>query len=196
MSHRPTITSHVSHAHGRRRRLTPMRQNHPDLRRLKRCSSLEWIHNTDRNTPDASGGLVIRVGEDVSIYPLDKRAVQLQDGSLPVTSYWYGKVVEIYLKAGRQDVWLEIQWYYRNVDLKDVGVNLAAYVGEYELVLSDHLSVVDICCVEDLATIVPYDEGDLAQPQIPAGTLYNRWSIDINFSQNGSINRVNIHVCV
>jgi hypothetical protein len=38
----------------------------------------------------------------VSIYPLDQRAVQLRDGSLPVTSYWYGKVVEIYLKAGRQ----------------------------------------------------------------------------------------------
>lgn len=38
----------------------------------------------------------------VSIYPLDERAVQLQDGSLPVTSYWYGKVVEIYLKPGRQ----------------------------------------------------------------------------------------------
>ncbi|KIK31385.1 hypothetical protein CY34DRAFT_19986 [Suillus luteus UH-Slu-Lm8-n1] len=102
MSHRPTITSHISHAEGRRRRLTPMRNNHPNLHRLKRCSSLEWIHNTDRQARDASGGLVIRVGEDVSIYPLDERAVQLQDGSLPVTSYWYGKVVEIYLKPGRQ----------------------------------------------------------------------------------------------
>jgi hypothetical protein len=38
----------------------------------------------------------------VSIYPLDERAVQLQDGSLPVMSYWYGKVLEIYLNPGGQ----------------------------------------------------------------------------------------------
>lgn len=50
-------------------------------------------------------------------------------------------------------------------------------------------------CLIDLATIVPYDEGDLAQPQISAGTLYHRWSIDINFSKSGSIDGVNITVC-
>ncbi|KAG2083493.1 hypothetical protein BD769DRAFT_1398019 [Suillus cothurnatus] len=120
----------------------------------------------------------------VSIYPLDERAVQLQDGSLPVMSYWYGKVLEIYLNPGGQDVWLDIKWYYRKVDLEDEGVDLAASVGEHELVLSDHTSVVDMCCVEDHATILAYDEGDLAQPQIPIGTLYNRWTIDIKFSSN------------
>jgi hypothetical protein len=42
---------------------------------------------------------------------------------------------------------------------------------------------------------MPYDEGDLAQPQIPEGTLYHRWSIDINFSKSGGMDGVNIHVC-
>ncbi|KAG1834024.1 hypothetical protein DFJ58DRAFT_847707 [Suillus subalutaceus] len=192
MSRRPSINSHVSHPN-RRAGLTPMRQNHPNLRKLRRCTSLEWIYNTNDNPTDANGSMVIRVGEEyefssvlscVSIYPLDERAVQMRDGSLPVMSYWYGKVAEIYLKAGRQDVWLDIQWYYRKVDLEDEGVDLAASVGEYELVLSDHISVVDMCCVEDHATILPYDEGDLTQPQIPIGRPYNRWTIDITFSRN------------
>ncbi|KAG2029902.1 hypothetical protein BDR03DRAFT_1017757 [Suillus americanus] len=39
-------------------------------------------------------------------------------------SYWYGKVTKICLKSQAQthDVWLEIQWFYRKVDLEDVGV--------------------------------------------------------------------------
>ncbi|KAG2045376.1 hypothetical protein BDR06DRAFT_1063751, partial [Suillus hirtellus] len=88
-----------------------------------------------------------------------------------------------------------IQWYYRRLDLEDEGIDLAACVGEYELVLSDHRSVVDMGCVEDHATILPYDEGDLEQRQIPVKTLYNRWTIDIQFSKNrqlSSVNGVNI----
>lgn len=72
-------------------------------------------------------------------------------------------------------------------------ISLAACVSKYELVLSDHRSIVDICYVEgmflskypynfavdivawpaDHVTILPYDEGDLEQPQIPVKTLYN-----------------------
>jgi hypothetical protein len=78
----------------------------------------------------------------VAIFPDDPRAISQADGSLPVMSYWYGKVAQIYLKQRTgthvslfkdlrviihscclmKDVWLEIQWYYRRVDLEDVGV--------------------------------------------------------------------------
>ncbi|KAG1839614.1 hypothetical protein C8R48DRAFT_679803, partial [Suillus tomentosus] len=117
MSRRPSITTCSFNTDGRRR-LAPMRNNHPKLNKLRRCTSLEY-----------------------------QRAVQRQDGSLPVMSYWYGKVAEIYLKSGTQDVWLEIQWYYRQIDLQDEDVDLSACV-EYELVLSGHKSVVDMSCVE------------------------------------------------
>ncbi|KAG2737385.1 hypothetical protein P692DRAFT_20761930 [Suillus brevipes Sb2] len=102
----------------------------------------------------------------------------MEDGCLPTMSYWYGKVLGIYLKMAKQtqDVWLDIQWYYRRVDLEDEDVDLAACVGEYELVLSDHKSAVDMHCVEAHAKIVRYDEGDLSQPQIPTATLYHRWN--------------------
>ncbi|KAG1743530.1 hypothetical protein EDD22DRAFT_958766 [Suillus occidentalis] len=118
-------------------------RNQPKLRSLRKCTSLEWIHNASKDGgPDGGndGRMVIRVGQDVAIFPLDDRAVPLADGSLPVMSYWYGSVVEIYMKAGghTQDVWLDIQWYYRRVDLEDQGVDLAACVGKYELVLSNH----------------------------------------------------------
>ncbi|KAG1789582.1 uncharacterized protein HD556DRAFT_1311176 [Suillus plorans] len=153
MSRRPSITSYPSRTDGKRR-LAPMRNSHPKLHKLRRCTSLEWIYNSNDDSDDEND---------------DQRAVQRQDGSLPVMSYWYGKLSEIYLKSGThvQDVWLEIQWYYRQVDLKDEDVDLAACVGEYELVLSNHTSVVDMSCVEDHANIFPYDEGDISQRQIP-----------------------------
>jgi hypothetical protein len=177
-------------------------------------------------------------------------------------SYWYGKVMEIYWTTAktnktqvtetiiplpirydyscgiRQDVWLDIQWYYRRVDLEDKDVeydfpswcfaepltvsslsSLAACVGDYELVLSDHKSVVDMHCVEGVlsiisacpdhpsdmnmflctaahANIVRYDEGDLSQPQIPPATLYHRWNISMQFTtrRNLELQQVNIEV--
>jgi hypothetical protein len=39
----------------------------------------------------------------LAIYPLDEWAVQMKDGSLPVMSYWYGKVAQISLDTS-QDV--------------------------------------------------------------------------------------------
>ncbi|KAG1778123.1 hypothetical protein EV702DRAFT_1044814 [Suillus placidus] len=94
-------------------------------------------------------------------------------------SYWYGKVKEIYWKTTLQNQ------YYGQIDLEDEDINLAACVGEYELVLSDHTSIVDMHCVETHATIVQYDEGDVAQPQIPTKTLYNRWTMHMKFVNRG-----------
>ena len=174
-------------------------------------------------------------------------------------SYWYGKVLGIYLKTAkktqvtetiilvpiqydyscgvRKDVWLDIQWYYRRVDLEDQDVeyvcplrsfaeilkvsssSLAACVGEYELLLSDHKSVVDMHCVEGVlsmisagpdhpsnmylctaahAKIVRYDEGDLSQPQIQTATLFHRWNISMQFTMRRNVpqlQQVNIEVC-
>jgi hypothetical protein len=57
----------------------------------------------------------------------------------------------------------------------------------------------DMCTFSvDHAIIVPYDEGDLAQPQIPMRTLYNRWTIEIEFLKRRNtvyVNGVNIRVC-
>jgi hypothetical protein len=79
----------------------------------------------------------------VAIFPDDARAVTKTDGSLHTMSYWYGKVAKIYLRPRGEthvsvfhmqmislanamylikDVWLDIQWYYRRVDLEDAGV--------------------------------------------------------------------------
>ncbi|KAG1817590.1 uncharacterized protein BJ212DRAFT_1299131 [Suillus subaureus] len=107
-------------------------------------------------------------------------------------SYWYGKVVDIYLKAGRM-YGLKYSGTIARLTWK---TRMLTCVGEYELILSDLITVVDMCCVEDHATILPYNEGDLVQPQIPIGTLYNRWTIDIKFSRDYKMvytKAVNIH---
>ncbi|KAG2108264.1 uncharacterized protein F5147DRAFT_652980 [Suillus discolor] len=161
MSHRPLITSCAYQMDGRRN-LTPMRNNHPKLHKLRKCTSLEWVYNDQEESDDVNDGrLVIRVGEDVAIFPSDEHAVPMQDESLPTMSYWYGKVVQIYLKSGRQ--------------IQSCRMH------------SDHVSVIDMHCVEAHATILSYNEGDIEQPQIPSKTLYNRWTIHINFSKTRNI---------
>ncbi|KAG1729378.1 hypothetical protein EDB19DRAFT_1938813 [Suillus lakei] len=105
-------------------------------------------------------------------------------------SYWYGKVLGIYLKMAKKtqkDVWLDIQWYYRQVDLEDQDVEYVSCVGEYELLLSNHKSVVDMHCVEAHTKIVRYDEGDLSQPQIQTATLYHRWNISMQFTMRRNV---------
>ncbi|KAG1829211.1 hypothetical protein DFJ58DRAFT_848823 [Suillus subalutaceus] len=160
MSHRPSISSCASRTGGRRT-LTPMRHSHPKLQRLRRCTSLEWEEY-----------------ELVCILEGDPEVL------CAVSQYFPSMKEQCQCKM---DVWLEMQWYYRKVDLEDEDVDLARCVGEYELVLSNHTSVVDIRCVEDHATILPYNEGDLEQPQIPIRTLYNRWTIDVEFSKHRNV---------
>ncbi|KAG1795964.1 uncharacterized protein HD556DRAFT_1307190 [Suillus plorans] len=153
MSIRPSVISHSSHAEGRRT-LPPMRNSHPKLHTLRRCTSLEWVYDAgdDSNSSVEYCKLVIREGDEYD----DLHCIS-------------------------KDVWLDIQWYYRRVDLEDQSIDLAAFVGEYELVLSDHKSIVDMNCIEDHARIIPYDEGNLAQAQIPVEKLYHRWNISMQF---------------
>ncbi|KAG1804196.1 uncharacterized protein BJ212DRAFT_1304406 [Suillus subaureus] len=108
-------------------------------------------------------------------------------------SYWYGKVVDIYLKAGRM-YGLKYSGTIARLTWK---TRMLTCVGEYELILSDLITVVDMCCVEGRSRNHPaIHEGDLVQPQIPIGTLYNRWTIDIKFSRDHKMvytKAVNIH---
>jgi hypothetical protein len=72
----------------------------------------------------------------VAIFPDDQRAIPTEDGSLPAMGYWYGNVNDIYVARNSQvseyhkhttevliypckDAWINIQWYYRRVDLED-----------------------------------------------------------------------------
>ena len=43
---------------------------------------------------------------------------------------------------------------FTQVILTNVEFSLATCIGEYELVLSDHNSVVDMCCVEGMCTFI------------------------------------------
>ncbi|KAG2108816.1 hypothetical protein BD769DRAFT_1392632 [Suillus cothurnatus] len=183
MSHRLSIISSISRADCRR--LPAMRSQPRRIHQLRTCRSIEWVYNRDDDlsaTP-SQDRIILREGENISIFPDDPRSIPDSDGSLPMMSYWYGKVTKISLKPQGQshDVWLEIQWFYRKVDLEDLGVDLAQSMGDHELVLSDHKSFVDMTCMEDHAVIHSYDEGDLSQCQIPSNTLYHRWNVNITF---------------
>lgn len=157
----------------------PRRQ--PKMHRLRKYSSMEWVYTSgnDSDTGDDVQRMIVKEGDNVAIFPDDQRAIPTEDGSLPAMGYWYGKVNDIYVARNSQDAWINIQWYYRRVDLEDECVDIAEFVGDYELVRSDHKSLVDMHCIEDHATIQIYDEADLTQCEIPPATLYCRWEISI-----------------
>jgi hypothetical protein len=74
-------------------------------------------------------------------------------------SYWYGKVQEIYLKTAKKkqvtqftipighscsygiwkDVWLDIQWYYRRVDLDDERIEYVFSVMDFAIILKERV---------------------------------------------------------
>ncbi|KAG2336587.1 hypothetical protein BDR05DRAFT_1005720 [Suillus weaverae] len=138
-----------------------------------------YTSGNDSDTGDDVQRMIVKEGDNVAIFPDDQRAIPTEDGSLPAMGYWYGKVNDIYVARNSQDAWINIQWYYRRVDLEDECVDIAEFVGDYELVRSDHKSLVDMHCIEDHATIQIYDEADLTQCEIPPATLYCRWEISI-----------------
>ncbi|KAG2095742.1 hypothetical protein BD769DRAFT_1678239 [Suillus cothurnatus] len=138
-----------------------------------------YTSGNDSDTGDDVQRMIVKEGDDVVIFPDDQRAIPTEDGSLPAMGYWYGKVNDIYVARNSQDAWINIQWYYRRIDLEDECVDIAEFVGDYELVRSDHKSLVDMHCIEDHATIQIYDEADITQCQIPPATLYCRWDISI-----------------
>ncbi|KAG2116294.1 hypothetical protein DEU56DRAFT_761565 [Suillus clintonianus] len=180
-----------------------------------RLPSPTGVYDTDDHSDSSidKGSLIIRVRDDVAIFPLDERAVPLNDGSLPTMSYWYGKVRGIYLTTAKktQDVWLDIQWYYRRVDLEDQDVeyvvtlgsfaetlkvsssSLAACVGDYELVLSDHKSVVDMHCVE--GNVLQLQEVNieiraLMEQAMKLGKLPDGWMDDLQPTVDTSANEI------
>jgi hypothetical protein len=81
-------------------------------------------------------------------------------------------------------------------------------MGEYELVLSDYISLIDMNCIEgayddichqlfntlfvmsDHARIISYDEGDLGQHPMLPETPYHRWNIEIKFRAS----RKDVHI--
>ncbi|KAG2087843.1 hypothetical protein BD769DRAFT_1396428 [Suillus cothurnatus] len=68
----------------------------------KKQRLFEWVHDLDHSDDESHGRMIIRVGQDLAIYPLDERSVQVKDGSLPMMSYWYGKLLKV--KDTIQDV--------------------------------------------------------------------------------------------
>ncbi|KAG2046773.1 hypothetical protein BDR06DRAFT_977246 [Suillus hirtellus] len=90
----------------------------------------------------------------------------------------YGSIA---LLNNNKNLWLKMKWYYRRVDLQDIYVDIADFVGDYELVRSDHMSLVDMHCVEGHAIIQTYHEADLGQSKISPATLHCRWQIQITF---------------
>ncbi|KAG2129699.1 uncharacterized protein EDB93DRAFT_1256175 [Suillus bovinus] len=160
-----------------------MSRRQPKMHRLRKYSSIEWVYPScdDSDAGDDIQRLIVKEGDDMAIFPHDQRVVPVEDGSLAAMEYWYGKVNDIYVQPNTRDAWVNLQWYYRRIDLEDYCIDIAEFVGDYELVRSDHKSLVDMHCIEDHAIIQKYDEADLKQLQIPPAKLYCRWEIEVTF---------------
>ncbi|KAI6139652.1 hypothetical protein BKA82DRAFT_11116 [Pisolithus tinctorius] len=114
----------------------------PDLTDLIQSDVIEYLYDADN---DDDRPTVVRV----SIHP--EHGISLDDDGNPILmSYWFGTIKGIFIQPHntQQIVWVEIQWFYCHADLRTLHRRLLDTLLEYELVNSDHRSVIDIHCIE------------------------------------------------
>lgn len=90
--------------------------------------------------------------------------------------YWIAKVLEV--RAGdAQHVYLRIYWAYRPEDLPG---GRQPHHGECELIVSNHMDVIDALCVQGTANLIYWDDSPDSSTFPAPDQLYWRQSLDIN----------------
>ncbi|KAI9453581.1 hypothetical protein HD554DRAFT_2179393 [Boletus coccyginus] len=149
--------------------------------RSPRATSVEYVYDND-DADDEPTRVLFSADDTVAIHPSGELFLN-SDGEVPLMSYWFGKITRLFLQPRQRGaghhVWVEVQWLYRAEDLRTENESFADHMGEYELADSDHLSIVDITCIEQHVNIKRFDERGLSTEAFPSNELYMRWKITV-----------------
>ncbi|KAF2847843.1 hypothetical protein T440DRAFT_470664 [Plenodomus tracheiphilus IPT5] len=104
---------------------------------------------------------------------------------------WVAKVLEV--RAGdTQHVYLRVYWAYRPEDLPG---GRQPHHGKHELIVSNHMDIIDAQCVNDAASVIYWDDSP-NQAEFPAPEqLYWRQAFDVNKKKGSLITKLNTY-CV
>ncbi|KAF8444457.1 hypothetical protein L210DRAFT_3502060 [Boletus edulis BED1] len=78
-------------------------------------------------------------------------------------------------------VWVEVLWCYHAEDVRAEEQSFADHMGKYELAESDHVSIVNVTCIEWLGhvNVRRFAERDLSNRSIASDELYIQWKIAV-----------------
>ncbi|KIJ58744.1 hypothetical protein HYDPIDRAFT_171141 [Hydnomerulius pinastri MD-312] len=160
MSTTPSLTQVSVSANVSRRtaRALPPMAAPRNINRLRRLTEVGYVYDADEEEgeegeegEETSTTVVFAVGDNVAIYPSGDVYLDAE-GDIPLMSFWFGTISGLFLQPRRKAeghiVWVEVRWFYRVKDLPTSEPSFADHMGEYELVDSDHTSVIDITCIE------------------------------------------------
>ncbi|KAG9310564.1 hypothetical protein JVU11DRAFT_9117 [Chiua virens] len=119
-----------------------------------------------------------------------------------VMSYWYATLENIFVDKRKplfKRIWLQVRWLYRAIDLEDFLPAEADALLPYEVVESDHTSIVDFRTVQDRIDVNVVDDRASYTPWLdsPNGdAILQRWSVsvDIVLDENGLQNPVGMRM--
>ncbi|KAI6138338.1 hypothetical protein BKA82DRAFT_36851 [Pisolithus tinctorius] len=152
----------------------------PCVDELPRYDSLRYVYDTDDHNQLPTTVSYHR-NQTVSIFP-STGLVTGSDGELTVTYFWYARIRRFYVqRCGRHNmVWVRVRWFYSRDDIERYHPRLGACMGEYELVESDHYSVIDIRCI----VRCKYIRQLLTPTEVTyAGQLFYRYSIHVDIAE-------------
>ncbi|KAJ7594206.1 hypothetical protein C8J56DRAFT_854173 [Mycena floridula] len=114
------------------------------------------------------------IGNDVLVLPPDFETGTTAD-------YWVGMIRDIRARpqGDSQDVWIRIQWYYKNSDLMTLLPKFdTAACGQYERCFSDHYDFIHSTTLEAVVSVKRYVESDLSPPDIDFDEFYCRYDFE------------------
>ncbi|KAI6137556.1 hypothetical protein BKA82DRAFT_4370771 [Pisolithus tinctorius] len=108
----------------------------------------------------------------------DNIFVNGDDGSL-----WYAVIKDIRVQRLKRShkAWVEVQWYYSRSDIGDK--NMRKYIGNNELVLSDHNDIIEPEAIVSPADITSFSAERCFGPLIGPKDMYTRWTMSTHGKQ-------------
>lgn len=101
-------------------------------------------------------------------------------GTPDTIPHWFARVLEV-RAANPAHVYLRVFWLYRPEDLPG---GRKPHHGQSELIVSNHMEIIEVQCVESMADVV-YWQDDPDNAELPAEEqLFWRQSLDITKSPN------------
>ncbi|KAH9879401.1 hypothetical protein J1614_002841 [Plenodomus biglobosus] len=147
--------------------------------------ALEW-ESTQRYRKFTISG----EGFEVNQFVFVKKEPEKQDTPEAI-EHWIAKVLEV--RAGNtQHVYLRVYWAYRPEDLPG---GRQPHHGECELIVSNHMDVVDAQCVQGAAHVIYWDDSPDSSKFPAPEQLYWRQSLDINKRKGFQVTKLNTY-CV
>jgi hypothetical protein len=108
------------------------------------------------------------------------------DETPDVIQHWVARILEV--RAGDAvHVYLRVFWLYRPEDLRN---GRQPHHGSCELIVSNHVDIIEACTVQSAADVVHWDQNLDGISKIPADQLYWRQSLNIFKEEQLSVRNV------